>query len=373
MYANRQPLLTSTIQSEVFMSIQTERQRASQVIDELYQNSFFVKYWETIGRFIRRGKPASIWLSAAVVMGANLWIGVTVSVLLGEIQFTTLNAIIQNAMWVTYSYLMLPLMINLHGRMIEFLHAQFAKSLKHEQHIHELTLWANQWLGQRIPQFLVALVFGLVVALAAFYGIYPSTKFSFGQTLIFFGNFFHMGVVFYGVFSLLAFVLKLKNWYLILYPDNPASSPILLLLSNELRNYILFIAVAGAILLLLVGSIGALNTTVIALMLIISWIPILTLFVIGNQAFSQQIIRVKYERLEELQTKIMELSNVEKMDTDTMAHVKGLMDYHDRVNSSQNSLYNAGSFVNLIGSLALPVLSVILSTIDVWQKIFGKP
>ena len=67
----------------------------------------------------------------------------------------------------------------------------------------------------------------------------------------------------------------------------------------------------------------------------------------------------------------MELSHVEKMDTATLAHVKGLMDHHDRVNSTHNSLYNPASFVNLIGSLALPVLSAILGPIDIWQKIFG--
>jgi len=343
------------------MSIQSERQRASQVIAELYKSSFFIRYWEIIGRFIGRGKPASIWMSAAVVMCANLLMGVTVSALLGETQFTTRNAIIVNTMWVTYSYFMIPLMIGIHGRMIEFLHTQFTKSLQQEQHIHELMFWANQWLGQKILQLFVSLGFGLIVGLLSFYGIYPSTKFSFGQTLIFFVNFFHLGLTFYGVLSLLAFVLRLKSWHLILYPDNPATSPILLRLSNELRNYILFLAIASAILLLLLGSIGALSTIIIVSMLILAWIPILALFVLGNQAFSQQIIRVKYERLEELQTKIMKLSNVEKMDTDTMAYVKGLMDYRDRVNSSQNSLYNPASFINLIGSLALPVLSVILS------------
>jgi hypothetical protein len=52
-----------------FMSIQTEQEHASQVIAELYQNSFFLRYWQAIGRFIGRGKPVSIWVSAAVAMG----------------------------------------------------------------------------------------------------------------------------------------------------------------------------------------------------------------------------------------------------------------------------------------------------------------
>ena len=131
-------------------------------------------------------------------------------------------------------------------------------------------------------------------------------------------------------------------------------------------------ALAIAILLFIVGSAVAFNIYM-ALASPVAWIPILALFILANQAFSQQIVRVKYDKLEKLQSEIMKLSNVEKMDTDTIARVKSLMDYHDRVKSSRNSLYSPESFVNLIGSLALPVLSVILSTIHVWQRIFGTP
>ena len=354
------------------MIIQIEQQRASQAIAELYQNSFFNRYWRAIGRFISRGKPTTLWVSAAVVMGANLLLGVTVSALLREKQFTTSSAVLANAVWVTWTYFAIPLTFNIIGRLVEFLRLRITKSLQHEQQIHELLLWANQWIGRQIPQLLVSLGFGITIAPLAFYSIFPATKFSFGQTLIFFINFFHVGIMLYSALSFIAFVLKLKNWNLILYSDNPASSPILLQLSTEISNYILFIAFAVAVLLFTVGLVGGFNIA-IAVVSLSAWIPILALFILGNQAFSQQIIRVKHERLEQLQSEIMKLSsNVEKMDTDTIARVKSLMDYHDRVKSSRNSLYNPESFINLIGSLALPVISAILSTIDVWQRIFGK-
>lgn len=357
--------------NEVLMSIQTERERASQVIADLYENSFFQRYWRAIGFFIGRGKPISVWMSAAVVMAANLLLGVMVSTLLRETQFTTLNAILVNAMWVTWAYFAICLTLNINGRLVEFLRLDITKSLQNEQHIHELLLWAKRWIGRQIPQLLFSLGFGITSALLAFHGVYPTTKFSFGQTLIYFVNFFHLGIALYGAFALTAFMLNLRNWYLLLYVDDPASSPILLRLAKELRDYALLVSFASAVPLLLTGLMGVVNITLV-LIVLFAWIPILALFVLGNQAFSQQIIRVKYERLEQLQSRIMKLSSdAEKMDTDTILHVKNLMDYHDRVKSSRNSLYSAQSFINLIGSLALPVLSAILSTIDVWQKIFG--
>lgn len=355
------------------MSIQTEQQHASQVIDELYQNTFFQRYWRAIGRFIGRGKQVSIWVSAAIVMGANLLLGVTVSVLLGETQFTTLKAILVDFMWVTYTYLLIPPLYSINTRMIEFLRLRFVNSLQDERHIHKLLRWARQWLGNRSAQLFVSFSFSIVTAVLSFYSIYPSIKFSVGPTLIYFINFFHWGLGTYSLLSLLAFVSILHDLYLVLYPDDPASSPILLQLSKQLRDYILGFAFASAGLLLLAGLVGALNIMVILIMLAIVWIPMLNIFFQGNQAISQQIVRVKYQRLEKLQSEITRLSDVKEMDKDTIAHITSLMDYHDRVRSTRNSLYNPESFVNLIGSLALPLLAAILSAIDVWQRIFGRP
>ena len=365
--------LFNDVKSEVLMSIQTERQRASQVIAELYQNSFFERYWNTIGNFLGSGKQRSIWVNAAIVMGANLSLGVIVSALLGETQFTTLKAILVNVIWVVFSYFAVLLMVTRNSRLVEFLQFRFVRSLRYGNDIHEFLLWVNQWIGRLIPQLFVSLGFGIASALVAFYGIFSSSTFSLGQTLIYFINFFHLGVGFYGALALLALMLRLPKWFLVLYDDDPASSSILLLLSRELRDYLLLFASLSATLFLLAGMIYTLNIILIIGFLILNWIPILALFILGNQAFSQQIVRAKYERLDKLQSKIMKLSNIEKMDKDSAAYIKILMDYHDRVKSSRNSLYNSESFINLIGSLALPSLAAILSAIDVWQKIFGKP
>ena len=356
------------------MSIQTEQERASQIIVELYQNSFFQRYWRAIGLFLGRGKPASIWVSAAVVMGINLSLGITVSAILRETQFTTLNAILISTMWVTWAYFAILITTNLNGRLVEFLSLHLTTSLQNEQHIQELLRWANRWLGRQLPQLLFYLGDGITIALLGFYAIYQTTQISFGTILIYFVNFFHTAIALYGALALLDFLVKLKNWDLVLYPDDPASSPILLQISNEINNFSLSAAIIFATLILPLPLIGAFNLIIIVLYVVFSWIPILTLFVLANQAFSRQINRVKYERLKELQSKIMKLSSdVEKLDKDTVAHIKGLIEYHDRVKSSRNSLYSSESFINLLRSLALPIISAILGTIDVWQKMIGKP
>jgi hypothetical protein len=354
------------------MSIQTQRQRASQAITEFYQVSFFIRYWGTIGWFLGRGRPASIWVSAAAVTSVNFLLCVSVSVVLGEKQFTGLKALLLNVMWAVFSYSTNLLLISVNTRMVEFLRLRFVNYLESELHIQDVLLWASRWIGRQFPQLIVSLGFGIASALIGFNGVLSSDKFSLGQTLFYFINFFHFGVGLYGLLALLAFVLGLHKWYLALYEDDPASSSILFQLSKELSDFLLQLAFTAAIFMCLLGLTGNLTLTITIGALVLVWIPILTLFVLGYQEFSNQIIRVKYERLEKLQLKIMKLSNVEKLNKDRVAHINSLKDYHDRIKSSRNSLYNPQSFINLIGSLALPSIAAILNVIDIWQKIFGN-
>jgi len=62
-----------------------------------------------------------------------------------------------------------------------------------------------------------------------------------------------VAVAVYGLLSVLAFTSMLDKIPLALYSDDPASSPILLQLSKQLRDYILVLAFASAGLLLLGG------------------------------------------------------------------------------------------------------------------------
>jgi hypothetical protein len=120
--------------------------------------------------------------------------------------------------------------------------------------------------------------------------------------------------------------------------------------------------------MLLVLLIGALNIIIIIEFLIINWIPILTLFILGHLAFASLVTRVKHERMAELQSKIMKLSSQDKTSTKTTQIMK-LMDYHDRVKATRNSLINSQSILNLMGSLALPLLATLIQ--DYMKELFS--
>ncbi|MFZ5905630.1 MAG: hypothetical protein ACOYZ8_18985 [Chloroflexota bacterium] len=257
--------------------------------------------------------------------------------------------------------------------MIEFLRTRLLYSLQDEREVRELQRWAEKWLGRMFPQVSFFAGFALFFAPAGFYGLYHTTHLSVGTVLIYGVNFFHLAAGIYGLISLIAFLLKLNGWNLALYPDDPAGSLIMIQLSRELRDYILIYSLSIAMFMVLVGLVGGLSAVNIILFAIGNWIPVLVLFFLGNYVFSQQVARVKQQRLGDLQTRIMELSRIDRMDQDTTTHVIALMDYYERVKSTRNSLYSTESLTNLIGSLALPLFAAILSAIDVWQRFFRAP
>lgn len=345
------------------MSLASQRKLTSQTIEDLWQNTFFGRYWRAIGTFIGRGKAVPIWVSAAVVMVLNLFLGVSISALLGETRFASIQMILTSLMWVAYTYFATILFLGVHSRFLGFLRLRLIESIESPQHIQGLQAWAEQWLGRRFQQFLFSFVFALIVAPLSFYAIYPATDFSIGTVLIYSINFFHLGVLVYGLISLIAFLLRLRNWNLRLYPDDPASTPILLQLSEQLRNYILIYSFATALFMLLMSFVGALNMITIVEFLIFNWIPILTIFILGHYAFSSLITNVKHERMGIIQSKIMNISKLGQIDTKTTAQIMSLMDYHDRVKTAKNSLINSQAIVNLIASLALPLLTTFIQNL----------
>jgi hypothetical protein len=352
------------------MSLASQRKLTSQAIEDLWQNTFFGRYWRAIGTFLGRGKAASIWVSAAVVMIVNFLLGVSTSALLGETRFTSIQMILTSLMWVTFTYFTLISFLGIHSRLLKFLRLRFVESIKTEQDIQDLHIWATQWLSPIIPQFFFYFVFACVVAALGFYAIYRTTHFAMGVILIYFVDFFHLGTGIYGLISFISFLLRLRNWRLMLYPDDPASSPILLQLAEQLRDYILEYSLLVTVFMILTVIAGGLNIITFIVFMIFNWIPILILFFSGHYAFSSLITRVKYEKMGELQSKIMKLSDLGKADTETTTQIMRLMDYHDRVKAAKNSLINSQAIVNLIGSLALPSLAILIQAWPYVQNLF---
>ena len=104
------------------------------------------------------------------------------------------------------------------------------------------------------------------------------------------------------------------------------------------------------------------------------WFPLLAFYAVTEQSFSAQIRSSKDRRLTPLQNQITQLDQrTNILDTETLKRVQALLDLHERIRRTPNSLINVESLLNLFGSLALPLLGVLLNILDIWKKLFGIP
>jgi hypothetical protein len=101
------------------------------------------------------------------------------------------------------------------------------------------------------------------------------------------------------------------------------------------------------------------------LIAVLFWIPIIAIFILNQSSLSTLIQRAKGKTLNEIQARIEELHNSEKLgEKEPMETINRLMDYYDRIKSIRSSRIDSGAVLNLINSLLLPLLALVLGNID---------
>jgi ABC-type multidrug transport system fused ATPase/permease subunit len=159
-----------------------------------------------------------------------------------------------------------------------------------------------------------------------------------------------------------------------LFAADPSSSELISRLSGKLSLGSYLVAVFASITTLSAAPTGFLPTVGILLVLIY-WLPIIAIFALNQTSLSSIIRRAKWKTLNEIQAKVEKLQAAENFeDKETMEAINRLMDYHDRVKATRDSMLDFRTYLSLFNSLLLPLLAFILSNLDLVLKLFGiKP
>lgn len=92
------------------------------------------------------------------------------------------------------------------------------------------------------------------------------------------------------------------------------------------------------------------------------WAPTIILYASGQFHLSNIITRAKWRMLNEVQTKIENLSKGGKVpDKAELERLEKLMNYHDRIRDTPNSALNFRSGLNFLNSLLLPVVAFVVA------------
>ena len=163
-----------------------------------------------------------------------------------------------------------------------------------------------------------------------------------------------------------------------IYALDPANSELIQRLSGALNRTMFVLAVLLAVITYWLFSFTLLADNVAIFVVLLVWLLMILIFINGHYALATIIRRVKWRKLNELQTKITAVEDGGDLTTkETADALKNLMDFHDRIRNTRNSAFDVRSGLGFVNSALLPLLAFILANItDVigfFSRLFGGP
>jgi hypothetical protein len=165
-----------------------------------------------------------------------------------------------------------------------------------------------------------------------------------------------------------------KQLKLNLFQDNPSGTVPLQVLHRTSGQLLLVLAIIVTLGLPASAFSSMFRVTLVVMSAVGVGIPLLIFYIATENAFSNHIRDAKYRRLAQLQKQISDLEMKEvETNADRVKFIRELLDFHEQIKRTPNSLVNVDSLLNLLGSLALPFLGALLNILDIWKKLFPSP
>jgi hypothetical protein len=363
------------------MSEETERKELRQFIERMYDESLAYKFWRGIGRMFAwfpgvRGMVIPLFVSSFIVILLSILVCALLARLIGAVEFFSqakLTYIISSSIWVWLSINLAEWQIK---QSINSIQSNLLDILEFPEGEGEAMKWV-EFVASRRNQIIA--VVSLFAMMSVFSGL--GLKFDYSQPVgwvllahLVMGliwSVFHISwigaiILFYGYyFSRLSFHL---------FQDNPSTTLPLLTLHRSGGQLMLVSALIAA-LAIPVGVITKMLTSLTLIMSVVTlWIPLLAFYIAMERGFSRHIRMVKNQRLSNLQEQISLIEKRGKTpDVGTAELVQRMLEIHEGVRRTPNSLVNIDSLVNLFGSLALPILGALVKLYEIWKQFLGLP
>jgi hypothetical protein len=357
------------------------RESLREEIERVYQTSLMRMYWRTIGRglarLVGRKGEAPAWVSFTV---AFLMIQFIATVMRTALKDQGIAPMMLSAQFsypmLAYCWLGLIIFQTQVERFINFFKTDIVDSLDLPDSQPAMESWLRS-AGARSLQAPITLLFVAWMTILTVFVVFGQRNQSAGvyvyifTALVFIQLIPHMYWIFVAAVT---FAFSIRQWKFKLFSDDPSKTPVIQTLHRMSSNFLLTIAFLLAVNQLIALPLGLYSQVYIIAMIAALWTPTLLFFIFRESAFAHLLTNARLERLATLQQQIMEIENSQDLSQKEPSEaVKRLLELHDRVKSAPVSMINLSSIVNLLGSLALPLLGALLSIFDIWRKIFGTP
>jgi hypothetical protein len=326
-----------------------------------------------IQKFFRSPKPPSFWYSAAIISLTALLIDFSVSFMLGEF-YPQRREIIWLEITAAVIIFLIIIVLKIYiGIIFATLRNHLVETIELVADLADLQRWLSVFCNVKLHLF-VSLISAIGYFLYSPVFLAPMTGgfAGFGVSALVAIVSFWFAVVGYLVLVLLIMINRLSRYQLKLYTVDPSSSEVIGRLSDMLANVVFIWAVGAAIIILILIFSGLLSLANILFNLVVGWFGLIIFFAVYQVALAKIITNAKWKSLNEIQLQIEELKAEENIASkETMETINRLMDYHDRVKATRNSVLDIRAGLNFLNSLLIPLLAFILANLDKVLDLFS--
>jgi hypothetical protein len=197
-----------------------------------------------------------------------------------------------------------------------------------------------------------------------------------GEVVLHVLNYLQIGMYIYFLLVVIFVLLALSRLELDIYPNDPSNSLVIRRIYHVCSGLTLAAAALGAIqyFLMTVSRVDLSTPFALTAFIVLALLPPLALFVTIHISLARIMTRAKGRKLAQIQETIRKTERDAEPGKEQLELLQMLMDYHDRIKATPNSMINLVSLGNLFASLLLPLLAIILGNITILIELFrGSP
>ncbi len=363
------------------MSENSKREELRQVVGRIYDESLAGLVWKKVGRMLAwlpglNRREAPIWLASLIVLVLNVLACAILAELIGAPEaFSRVGFL-----FVTASSIWIWLSINLADwqfrNNLNIIQQDGLEILKLPEGESQVMEWVRVFTSRR-NQVVIAVSFVILVVTLSSSVIKLDFSLPISRVILLY-LFLATGWWSFHVAGLAALTLfygfYFGRWKTSLFQDDPASTTALLTLHRSAGQLLLVLALIIAMSIPVGWVVNMLTPDTLLFSGVSLWFPMLIFYVTTEHSFAVQIRQAKRQRLTQLQKQISELEQgLSAPNMETLKQVRELLEFHEQVKRKTNSLINMDSVLNLLGSLALPLLGALINILDIWRKLFSVP
>lgn len=320
-------------------------------------------------------EPPSFWYSGILIGLATILVGLLISILAGEFSSTRYEVVLLEITLVGSAVAALFATKIFEDKTFTVIQNGLLDAMESAEDLKDFQNWLAVLFNVRrhlIFSFGFGICFGLYDAVVTsledeFVGLSP--------TIIMIISYVLLGVFYYYVIVSLNLSYRLGRYQIKLFTIDPSNSEIISHLRGLFNSLLYIASVFVAIYTIHAALFRVFILTDAVFLILFGWGMLIAIFVTYNQSLAKIITRAKWKTLNKLQTKIEELQVQEDIPSkDTLANIRELLEYHDYITSTRNSMLNFRAGLGFLNSMLLPVFSFILVNRNIVIDLFnGSP